>query len=79
MVNRYITFELLASELVHFDRRCANRNSTMLLGLGLLLLLPLLLQGAGFGHRAIFLERAGSNAAEETKSIRRWHEKRKSI
>ena len=29
MVNRYITFELLASELlVHFDRRCTNVNST---------------------------------------------------
>ena len=37
----------------------------------------LLLQGAGFGQRAdsFFLERAGSNAAEETKRKRRSHEK----
>ena len=88
MVNRYIIFELLASELVHFDHRCASMNFTwrkiidvwrkqcamrLLLGLGLLLLLLLLLQGRGFGQRAktFFLERAGSNAAEETKRKRR--------
>ena len=61
--------------------RCPAKG--LLLGLGLLLLLLVLqlqLQGAISRQRATKIcVNVGCNAPEETKSVRRWHERRKSI
>ena len=84
MVTQYITFELLAGELVHFDRRCANVNSTWQKIIDVWRMVcclvwvcccrPLLLQGAGFLQRADSFFWKGSEATLRKKPNAKEHD-----